>query len=298
MNAESIKGHFAAIITNVIFGLNIVITKSLLSAWMTPLGYTTTRMLFGLMVFWLIALFIKKEKVERNDLVVIAFGGLLGMALTQTSFSIGISLITPVTWSLIVALNPIGVLLLSILFLKETVSIKKVIGILIGISGALLIIIKNGEGNMSANNFLGICLAFFSVLSYASYIVITRKTSAKYMPTTIMKWMFLSSALVIVPFGIPELSEQRLYSSAITIVPVLQLGFALLFSSLLAFFLMPVALKRIKATTTSIYINLQPLVSSLASLILGQDTFTWDKPLALLLIIGGIVMVTNEPRRK
>ena len=298
MDKEQIKGHLAAIATNVIFGLNITITKSLLSTWMTPMGYTMTRMLFGLTAFWLIALFQGNEKIARRDFVVIAIGGLLGMAFTQAAFSIGINLITPMLWSLIVALNPIGILLLSALFLKESISLKKALGIIIGILGAMLIIIKNKNSNISSNNILGICIAILSVLSYASYIVITHKTSIKYKSITIMKWMFLFSAAVISPFGIRELFEQRLYSNEINIIPVLQLSFGLFFSSLLAFFLIPVALKRIKATVAGIYINLQPIVASFVAIIVGQDTFSWDKLLALTLVVIGVFIVAQNPKKE
>jgi drug/metabolite transporter (DMT)-like permease len=71
MAKEELKGHIAAISTNVIFGLNIPVTKSLLSGWMTPMGYTLTRMIFGMVVFWLIGFFHKKEKVALKDLIMI-----------------------------------------------------------------------------------------------------------------------------------------------------------------------------------------------------------------------------------
>ncbi|MCL2880775.1 MAG: DMT family transporter, partial [Treponema sp.] len=245
-----------------------------------------------------IGLFHRNEKITRKDLLVIAAGSLLGIAFTQGAFSIGISLITPVLWSLIVAMNPIGVLLLSALLLKESISIKKTIGVITGIAGAVLIISKNWSGSILSGNILGIGIAILSVISYSLYIVIMRKSSGKYDAVTIMKWMFLFSAIAISPFGLGELPKQRLYSNAIEIVPVLQLGFALIFSSILAFFLMPIALKRIKATTASIYINLQPIVASVVAIIVSQDVFSWDKPLALILVIVGVFIVTQEPNEK
>jgi drug/metabolite transporter (DMT)-like permease len=293
MTNELIKGHLAAITTNTIFGLNIIVTKSLLSLWMSPMGYTITRMIFGVIMFWAIGLFQDREKVTPHDLPVIIAGGFLGLVITQAGFAVGLRFITPVTWSLITALSPIAVLLLSALFLREPVVPKKVIGVVIGILGALLIILKNRNGISSSNNVLGICIAILTVISYASYIIIMRKTSEKYTPVTLMKWMFLIAVVVLLPFGIGDLSKQRLYSSEIMLIPVLLLGFALVFSSMIGFFLMPVALKRIKATTASIYINLQPVVASTISIIVGQDTLSWDKPLALIFIISGVCIVTQ-----
>jgi drug/metabolite transporter (DMT)-like permease len=291
---ELVRGHLAAIATNTIFGLNITITKSLLSGWMSPIGYTITRMIFGVLMFWAIGLFQDREKVARRDLPVIIVGGFLGLVITQAGFSLGLRLVTPVTWSLITALSPIAVLLLSAMFLKEPIVPKKAIGVIIGIAGALFIIVRNGNGAGSSNNVLGIGIAILTVVSNALYFIIMRKTAEKYTPVTIVKWMFLVAVIALLPFSIGELPKQRLYSPEISLIPVLQLSFALVFSSVIGFFLMPVALKRIKATTASMYINLQPVVASTVSIVVGQDTFSWDKPLALIFIIVGVYFVTQK----
>jgi drug/metabolite transporter (DMT)-like permease len=113
-----------------------------------------------------------------------------------------------------------------------------------------------------------------------------------------MKWMFLFAVAALIPFGIRELPRQRIFSPEITLIPTLQLCYTLVLAGLLASFLMPVALKRIKATTVSMYINLQPIVAFGAAFIVGQDTFSIDKPLALILIIIGIYIVTQEKSKK
>lgn len=292
MIKEEIKGHVAAITTNVIFGLNIPITKSLLSGWMSPMGYTLTRMLFGMSMFWIISLFQKKEKVAKKDLLMIFLCGLLGLVATQVTFAVGLRYTTPVTYSLILALSPIIVLLLSALFLKERITKFKTVGVVLGIVGASIIILQ-GNTNGSANTVFGILISILSVSCYAGYIILTRKISAKYSPVTMMKWMFLLSVILLLPFSYSELPEQRIYSSEATIAPFSELAFALLFSSIIAFFLMPVALKRIKATTASIYVNLQPLVAASVAMIVGQDIFGWDKVLALMLVMAGVYLVNR-----
>lgn len=294
MIKEEIKGHIAAITTNVIFGLNIPITKSLLSGWMSPMGYTLTRMLFGMSMFWTISLFQKKEKVIFKDLMMIFLCGLLGLVATQVTFAIGLRYTIPVTYSLILALSPIVVLILSTVFLKESVNRKKIFGVIMGITGAAIIILQSSNGSSGSNTIFGIIISVISVTCYAGYIIITRKVSAKYSPVTMMKWMFLLSAFILLPFGISVLPEQQVYSSATSFTAISELLFALVFSSIIAFFLMPVALKRIKATTASIYVNLQPLVASSVAIIIGQDIFGWDKVVALILVIVGVYLVTQS----
>jgi len=298
MIKEEIKGHVAPITTNVIFGLNIPITKSLLSGWMSPMGYTITRMIFGMCMFWIISLFQKREKVAKRDLLMIFLCGLLGLVATQVTFAVGLRYTTPVTYSLILALSPILVLILSIVFLKESVTRRKAYGVLMGISGAAIIIFQSSNGTSSNNTIFGIIIAVTGVTCYAGYIIITRKVSVKYSPVAMMKWMFLLSVFILLPFGISELPEQRVFSSDTSLPALSGLLFALVFSSIIAFFLMPVALKRIKATVAGVYINLQPLVASAVAIFIGRDVFSWDKVSAAIFVITGVYMVTRNKIRK
>jgi drug/metabolite transporter (DMT)-like permease len=133
-----------------------------------------------------------------------------------------------------------------------------------------------------------------SVIAQAVYYIIIRKIAGNYSAVTMMKWMFLLGFVFISPFCAPELPDQRIFSPEVTLLPLLQLGFLLIFGCVLAVFLLPVALKRIKATTASMYANIQPLVTSLAAIIIGQDILTWDKPLALFLVVTGVIIVTQS----
>jgi len=295
MESEKVNGHLAAISANLIYGLNINAAKSLLAdSWMTPMGLTITRMFLAAMMFWIISLFIKKEKTGRKDLLIFAIGALFGMVFALFAFATGLQYTTPVTWSLISALSPIIVLLLAAVFLSERISLKKAFGVAIGILGAAIILIQNKTYSANTNSLFGIGIAVASVTSYSAYVVIMRKASLKFTPVTMMKWMFLWAFIFLSPFCIPDLPRQRIFSPEVSWRPILLLGYIVFLTSGLAFALMPVALKRIKATTTSMYICLQPVTTSAAAIVTGQDVFSWDKLLALLLIIIGITIVTQS----
>lgn len=294
MEIERQKGLFAILMANTIFGLNIPVTKALVSHWMSPIGYTVTRMFFGAIIFWLLSLLYKREKVARKDLFIILTGGLIGFFGTQFMFSKSLEYTTPVIFSLIMALTPVIVLILSAIFLKEGIPVRKIIGIIISITGASIIILLNRSNEMASNNTLGIILAIACVFAYAGYLVLTRKVSITYQPITIAKWMFLISALAAFPFSFSELPAQNIYIESPNLHAYSLLIFALLFSTTLAFFLMPFALKRLEASTVSIFMNLQPIVASVVAIIIGQDVFTWDKPVATFLVVAGVYLVTTK----
>jgi len=292
MITEKHKGLFAAMSANVIFGLNIPVTKSLVAHWMTPLSYTMTRMFFGTVVFWCIGSFIKREKVAGRDLLIIMIGGLIGYLGTQFLFSKSLEYTTPVIFALLMALTPVAALLLSAVFLKEVVSKRKITGLVLSISGAFLIVLESGNGSTGSNNFLGIVLVLLCVFSYAGYLVITRNVATRYSPVTVAKWMFLVSAVALLPLSSSELFNQKIYSHESTAQALSLLSFALFFSTTLAFFLMPLALKKLEASTVSIFMNCQPIVASVVAIRVGQDTMTWTKGLAALLVLTGVYRVS------
>ncbi len=292
------NGLVAILSANVIFGLNIPVTKALVANWMSPLAYTTTRMVFGAVVFWCIGLFFKKEKVKSKDMIIMFIGGLMGYLGTQFLFSQSLKYTSPVVFSLLMALTPVVVLLLSSVFLKESIPLRKVAGIVLSVSGAVLIVFLGSTGGVSgANNSLGIIYALMCVLGYSGYMVLTRTLSVKYSPVTVAKYMFLVSAIIITPLTFNTLNNQRIFSDEISILAVSLLGFALLFSTTLAFFLMPYALKRLEASTVSIFMNVQPIVASVIAIIVGQDVLTWDKPLAVVMVVTGVYLVTVQPAK-
>lgn len=296
MQRDTLIGIGAALSANVIFGLNIPVTKSLVAQWMTPMGYTATRMLFGALVFWVIASLWNREDVEHKDLFVVLIGGLLGYLGAQFMFSKSLEYTTPIIFALLISLTPVATLMISSVFLRETISARKCIGILFSISGAFLVILEGGKGSVGVNNSLGIVFTFLCILLYSSYMVITRRVATKYGPVTIAKWMFLISALALLPIVPTALPAQPIFSSEATLLAAALLGFALLFSTSLAFFCMPLALKKLEAGTVSIFMNIQPLVASVVAIGVGQDSFTLRKALAAMLVLGGVYLVTVAGR--
>ncbi len=275
---KKLQAHSAIFLANTIFGLGVPVTKLLLDEWVTPMGYMASRSLGACLVFWLIAAFMPKEHVERRDLITILAGGLLGFVISQTLTAWALDYTSPVYFSLIATLTPVAVMLCAALTIGEKITPMKSVGVLLGIAGAVLMVLMSQSLGSGKNDLIG--------------IIITRNVASKYSPVTQMKYVFLISAIVTVPIAIPELPVNALYTSAWGWDGVVEMLFIVLGATALGFFLIPFAMKYLQATTVSIYTNLQPVIASFVAIMLGQDVLTWDKPVAGVLVLLSAYIVT------
>lgn len=297
MDKHKIEGHSAVLLANVIFGLGVPVTKLLLDEWVSPMAYMATRCMGAAAIFWLISLFMPRERVERRDLLVIMGGGLLGFVVSQTLTAWALHFTSPVYFSIIATLTPVATMVCAALLIGERLSLRGALGVAIGVVGALLMVMVGWQGGSGMNDLLGIGLAVLSLLTWAVYLIITRKVSVKYTAVTQMKWVFLVSTLAVLPFSWTDLQASRLYSSQWAWSGVAEMAFIVVFATVAGFFAIPFALRYLKTTTVSVYTNLQPIVASFVAIAIGQDLLSWDKPVSLALVLLSVWIVTNSQQK-
>lgn len=299
MTKDKWHGHIAIIATNLIFGFNTPIAKTIVPEWISPYALTFLRMGCATLIFWIVGMFTRKEHVSKKDLFTIFLGALFGLVGAQLSFANALLYTSPVNISIIAAMTPVAVMLLAAAVLKEPITLKKAAGVLIGASGALLIILHSTSmDNGKTGSLFGNLLCIVNVITYAVYLVITRPVSQRYSPVTLMKWMFFFSALISLPLGIGDLPQAKVFSAAGNLSILLRLAYVVIMATGIAYFLVPMALKRIRPTTVSMYNNLQPIVASVIAIIIGQDVMSWDKPVAACLVFTGVYLVTQSKSRE
>lgn len=293
MQNHRLQAHTAVLLANIIFGLGVPVTKLLLDQWVSPMAYMATRCLGAATIFWLISLFLPREKVAPRDLTVIILGGLLGIVVSQTLTAWALTFTTPVYFSLIATLTPVATMLCAVLFIGEKISARGIAGVVLGVAGAMLMVFIGWQGGSGKNDLLGIGLTILSMLTWAVYLIITRKVSARYTAVTQMKWVFLASAIAVLPFSLADLQSAPLYSTATQWSGLVEMAFIVVFATVAGYFAIPFAMRYLKATTVSVYTNLQPIVASLVAIALSQDVLTWDKPVALILVLLSAWLVTK-----
>ncbi len=285
-------GHISVIITYIIFGINPNCSKAIVPEYVSPEVFTAIRMVFAMVAYWGISFFYKSEKIERRDMAMIAFGAVCLVG-TQLAFAEAMRYISPTYVSLISAMSPLIVMLMAAVFLKEPISTRKSLGVLFGIAGALMMILFSLHSDSRYSN-VGMVLCVVNIIFYAAYLLVTRSISNKYSPVNMMKWMFLYCAVLSVPIGIPTVGESPLLFGNAPAMAYVNMAIVAVFATVVAYFLLPVALRYLRPTTVSMYSNMQPIVTAVVSIAIGQDIFTWNKPVALVLVIIGVFLVTTS----
>lgn len=292
------QGHLIMLVVMIIFGLNIPVIKDLYNTEMiSPFALVTLRMSFGALAFWIISFFLPKEKVERKDLIILFIGGLCGMLLNQGLFAYGLGKASPVDASIITTSSPLFALIIAAIILKEPITIKKAGGVLVGILGAVFLVYSSHYDTQQNPSLEGDLAVLGAQLFYSFYLVITRPLSKKYSPITLMKWMFLISAMIALPTFFNNVKEAPIFHQA-TVQPYVSLMFVLVGATCVTYVMIPLAQQRIRPTTISMYNNVQPLVASTVAIIAGQDKFTINKLIAAIIIFIGVYLVTTSKSRK
>ncbi len=291
------KVHSALLLANLIYGANYGIAKAVMPQYIEPFGFIFSRVFFGTILFWLFNLSIRnKEKVSRKDMPLLALCGLLGVAANQLLFFSGLNLTTPINASVIQTLVPVMVLLIAAVLINEKITWRKTLGVILGLTGAGLLITNKEELSFRNEAFTGDMLIILNSASYAAYLVLAKPLMAKYKAQTVIKWVFFFAMLVVVPFTFREFMEVDW--AHIPAEAWLAIIYVVVFTTFIAYLLNTWALHHVNSSVVGIYAYLQPLFASIMAISLGQDNFTLEKGLYSLFIFAGVYLVSRGGRTK
>ena len=185
--------------------------------------------------------------------------------------------------------------------LKEPITGKKVLGIACGAGGALLLILGSSQNQPAASSashtaIWGDLLVLFAQFCYAFYIVRFKDFVNKYSLITIMKWMFTYSFICTIPF-----SARRFMNADWGGLKAVEIWQSDLYRSRRYLRQLYADCDRTKESPPygSWYVQLYPaLVACIVAVCWGMDSFNTTKIIAVVLIFGGVYLVTSSRSRK
>ena len=299
MKNKTALGHLAAFTAYLIFGLNIVICKDLTTSnIISPIALFCLRSIGAGTLFWIISLFLPAEKVDKMDFPKIFMASLLGFFLTQMTFLLAISQITPMDCSIINSITPINTMIIAAIVLKEPITLKKAGGVLLSFCGIIYLIMSSMHSNSTVvhTSTVGAILIILNSLCFSLYLGIFKPVIARYSVVTFMKWIFLFSTLMALPFAANEIICVEY--SALPTNFVWELAFLIICATFVAYFLIPVGQKYIRPTLVSMYSYIQPIVAIIISIYIGMDNLSATKVIAAITVFAGVMLVNYSKSAK
>lgn len=290
---SQLKGHFSMLGANVMWGMMAPVAKMVMAGGLVaPLLMTDFRIFGAAILFWLTSLLLPREHVPLPDILRLAGAGMLGIVFNQGCYVFGVGYTYPSEASIITTTMPIWVMILAALFLGEPITWKKVGGIILGGSGAVLLVM-GGHGSSAGMNVtnpvLGDILVLTAQLSYALYLTLYKNFIKKYSLVTLMKWMFTFASLAILPFSLPTIIATRWAS--ITMAEAAGVAYVVLGGTFIAYIFVMIGQKALRPTLVGMYNYVQPIVATSIGIWMGLDVMTPVKGLAVAMIFSGVLLV-------
>lgn len=287
----------AATATETIYGINHTIAKGLMPHVIQPYGFIVLRVGGAALLFWTIGLFVKSERIDKSDWLRILGCAVFGMVLNMLMFFKGLSLSTPINSAVSMTVTPVLILVLTAVILRERITWLKSLGIGLGLSGALILILFQEKTQTNAPNIpLGNLLFVLNAISYAFYFILVKPLLAKYNPITLLKLFFLTAFFINFPIGYSELKQVQWASLGSSEIGGLL--FVVIATTCLTYLFNIFAIKQLSPSTVGVFIYLQPLVATTFAVIVGADTLTAVRIGAAALIFLGVYLTTRRPKAK
>ena len=285
----------AAFLATSIYGINNTLAKEVMPVYIGSSGFIMLRLLGASLIFWLIGLFTPNEKIEKKDFLKILLAAILGMCINMLAFFRGLELSTPINSGIIITLSPVLVLILSYFFLKEKITTKKIIGILIGFAGAVFLILNSSKTGINAPNIpLGNSFFLLNASAYAGYLIVIKPLTNKYNIFTLMKWLFLIGLILSTPITFNQFVEVNW--TELPWFAIWRMAYVVIGTTFLTYLFNVYALKTLSPTTVGSFIYLQPIITIGFALITGNDILDTTKLFSCLLVFIGIYLVSIRNR--
>jgi drug/metabolite transporter (DMT)-like permease len=283
--------HLCLFGANLIYSVNYSVAKDVLGSHIQSSGFILLRALCGMLLYWLTSLFMRHEKIAREDRFRLFLCGVFGVAANQLMFFKGLSLTSPINASIMMVCTPILVLIMGYFSMTEKISILRILGIIIGLAGAVFLILNPYSNNSFNYINWGDLLVLLNACSWGLYLIIVKPLMQKYHTITVIKWVFLTGFILVLPFGYDELKAVNWQAMPVTIY--YEVLFVVLGTTYLAYILNTYSLKNLSSSVAGTYIYTQPLLTALFAIVMGTDRIDYVKIIASLMIFSGVYMVSK-----
>lgn len=302
--SQILKAHLALLLVNVLYGANHVLAKGVMPHYLDPNTFILLRVSGAVFLFWLLMLSQKRKPVDRQDYWRFGAAGLFGVAVNQLFFFHGLNLSSALNAGIIMALNPIMVVVLAMFLSKEKLTANKYTGVLIGAVGAILLTLSSGK--LPGSSTLGDLFLLINALSYALYLVLSKPLLLKYSPIQVITYVFTIGLILLLLFPPTWTNLTNANFAQIPFTAWLKISYVIIGVTFLTYLLTIFGLKYVSATVSAAYIYTQPVMVMFFAVLFAAlgwaadytHTITAERTLYMLFIFTGVYLVSFYKAKK
>lgn len=289
------KAHLAVIGTNVFFAANYSLVKYISPVLVKPFALNILRVGISLVLFWLAWLFSRrKDRIKKEHIGRFVLCGLTGVAINQMFFIKGLTLTSTIHASLLILVTPLLISIFALWLLKEALTLFKVLGLVLGIGGSVLLVMQKEGGANAPNYLLGDLLILINAISYTVYFILVKPLMAQYTPLQVIRMVFTFGFVMILPFGWGELTAVSW--PQLELSHWLALAGVVLTGTFLAYVFNAFGIQHLGAGVTGSYIYTQPVFAVIIATLFLAEALTPQKLLAAVCIFSGVYLVSFSKR--
>lgn len=269
----------------VVWGVNFPIVKITFRE-MTPMVFNALR--FGgatLLLLLVLRLWGGSTPALRPRWPVLIVLGLLGHAMYQILFINGLALTTAGNSSLILAMVPLFVAILSALLRIERVALRTWAGIVLAFAGLSVLVAGGGGVRIHTATLAGDLLTLLCSLCWAAYTVLSRPLLRTMSPLYLTTITMATGTPVLILASLPQLLRQPW--GAVSWPAWAALAFSTVFAVVVGYVVWYASVQAVGGPKTAVYSNLIPIVALISSWLLLGET------LGLLQAVGAAVVLTG-----
>ena len=284
-----VKAHLGLILSYVILAFNYPLYKIVMPHYISPYAMTMLAVGVAALLAFGSMLFVPIEPVRRQDILkLVAAAALMGIA-KKLFLMVGIQHTSPIDASIIATLGPILVLVISVMFLVDRFTPMKVLGMALGLAGALVVILSGSGMQAPSDKLGGDAVVLLAIVASSFSMVWLKELIMRYKPVTLLRWIYPVAAVMMLPIGLGPLLRTDFSAmpahvawivAYVAVVPTFGPNYLLIYS-----------LHYVKPTISSIYFYLEPVIATAISVAMHMDTLSWDRALASLAVFAGVLLV-------
>ena len=294
--SKSYYAHLALLFCNIIWACDYPFYSLVLGRYISPMAMVAASLVIAALLSLTPHLWEHAERVEPRDRLKILGAAMLMGVGRKLCMMFGLAATSPIDGSIISTTSPLLVLILSVAVGAEHFTARRTFGLLLGMAGTVAVILSSEGGAHEQSGMLGNILIFTSACVSAAYMVWFKQLVGKYRITTLLRWIYCSSAFVMLPLGFDDILATDF--SAMNTWVILASLFVLIVPTYLPNLLLNYSLRYVAPTVTSIYSYLQPVVAIGLAVAMGLDKLHPDTVLFAVVIFIGVGIVISSYRRE